>query len=65
MTTRVSTLNLIKIEDVIWHKPLFNLFGTIEVKGTTTNIRLDQNHKEARMIVPNLSMFCYKFFFLF
>ena len=36
LAIRVSILNLIEIADVRWHKPLFNLFGNIEVKGTTT-----------------------------
>ena len=65
MTTLVSTLNIMEIEKVIWYKTIFNPFGTIVIKGTPANIRNDQSEKTAIMIVPNLSMFCYKFFFIF
>lgn len=59
MTTRVSALNKMEIEKVIWYKTIFNPFGTIVIKGTPANIRNDQREKTAIMIVPNLSMVCY------
>lgn len=65
MKTRAGALEKLEISEVTWHKPILNWYGTIEIKGTPKNIREDQHEKTVTMIVPNLSMFCYKFLFFF
>lgn len=62
---RSISAKLSEIEEVIWHKGLFELLGTIEISGVTQTIRKDQSGKKFRMIVPNLWVFCYKYFFIF
>lgn len=62
---RVAMLEDHEFSKAIWHKPIFSLFGTIELIGSTSSIRTDQEGKLVKMIVPNLSMFCYKYFGFF
>lgn len=65
MKARVGVLEKMEITKVTWHKPILNWFGTIEIEGLPHNIRNDQSAECVIMIVPNLSMFCYKYFFFF
>lgn len=62
--TRLVAANINDVEEVIWHKGLFELLGTIEINGTTHSIRNDQNNKAFKMILPNLWCFSYKYFFI-
>ena len=61
---RMVTMKLSDIDDVTWHKGLFELLGTIEIKGRSKNIRKDQSDKPIKMKLPNLWCFSYKYFFL-
>ena len=63
MKSRVEALEQMEIRKVVWHKNFLNWFGTIEITGIPTNIREDQSKNEVIIIVPNLSIFCYKFWF--
>lgn len=63
MESRVEFLENTEIKKVVWYKNFFSWHGTIEIIGFPKNIRIDQNAKKVTMIVPNLSMFCYKFLF--
>lgn len=63
--TRVASLTLDELEKVTWHKPIFAIFGTLEIDGTTTSIRKDQTGKDVKILIPDLSMFCYSYFFFF
>jgi hypothetical protein len=65
MKTRVCVLDSVEIKEVIWHKSIFNLWGTIEIKGSSKNIREDQNSEQITILIPNLLMFSYKYFLFF
>lgn len=61
--TKVAFLEASEIEIVRWYKPLWKLYGTIEITGTSKNIREDQLGKRFYMVIPNFITFKYKFWF--
>lgn len=60
-----TALNLNDLYDVTWYKTLFTWIGDIKIIGVPSNIRKDQNNKYATIVIPNLWMFKYRFFFFF
>lgn len=63
--SRVSSLSLEEIHSVTWYKPTFDVYGTLEIDGVNVSIRKDQSNKHIKILIPDLSMFCYSYFFFF
>lgn len=62
---RHAVIECNNINNVTWYKRLLTWIGDIKIEGTPSNIRLDQEQKEATIIIPNLWMFSYHYFFFF
>ena len=63
-TLKYVAVTYSNIEEVVWYKTFFSLFGTLVIEGSSSSIRTDQNSYGIEIVIPQLFAFKYKWLFI-